>query len=106
MVIYETNLVIQPVIYDRYIHWLHSHIKELLSLPGFYSAQLLHELSSEADYYEHRCTIVYKIDSMKTLDYFFTHHASKVQHDNPIDFPEGISSNYRVFEVSTEVVNH
>lgn len=107
MVIYEANLIIQPKIYDRYINWLHHHIKELLSLPGFYSAQLLHELSSEdADYYEHRCTIIYKVDSIKTLDYFFTHHKEKIQHENLIDFPKGVVSSHRVFEVSTEVVNH
>ncbi|AKP74585.1 hypothetical protein Psal006b_00793 [Piscirickettsia salmonis] len=106
MVIYEMNLIIQSAIYDRYINWLYNHIKELLSLPGFCSAQLLHELTSDTHYHEHRCTVIYKIDSITSLDYFFTHYPHKVQHHSLENFPEGISSAHRVFEVSTEVVNH
>jgi hypothetical protein len=64
MIIYEVNLVVKRKIADDYAAWLKGHIREMLQLPGFESAEWL----SDEDFHEEegadpRWTVHYRLRS-------------------------------------------
>lgn len=48
-VVYEVNLELNRDIADQYIAWLKPHIQEIISLPGFVSAELMAREEEKAD---------------------------------------------------------
>lgn len=55
-VVYEVNLTIDPEVAEEYLAWLRPHIKEILQLKGFVSAELLKRDASQSGE-EGKCTI-------------------------------------------------
>lgn len=100
MIIYEVNLTVDHAIADEYAAWLSEHIREMLALPGFASAEWL----SDVDYHEEdgadpRWTIQYRLCSHDDLTRYFETHAERMRADGLERFGTGFKATRRILRV-------
>lgn len=75
MVLYEVNLQIDPEIYEAYQSWLPEHIKALLTLPGFISAECF-EVDSAP---KKQISVLYRLSDRASLDRYLTEDAPRMR---------------------------
>lgn len=97
-VIYEVNLEIEPEVADEFKIWLHSHISEMLALPGFVSAR---GFKRQPD--EEGCagiplllTVHYTLESREALEKYFKEHAPRMREDGMKRFGGNFKASRRI----------
>ncbi len=98
MVIYEVNLVVKNKIADDYAAWLPGHIRDMLALPGFESAEWM----SDEDFHEEqgadaRWTIHYRLRSHDDFLRYAEQDAKRMR-------AEGIDRFGRDFEATRRIL--
>ena len=91
MLIYEVNLEINHDIKDEFMEWIHSHIEDMLSLPGFQQAGVYRDQEDPL-----KITCQYVLDCEDSLEDYFNNHASAMRADGLKRFPDGFKANRRV----------
>lgn len=79
MVLYEVNLQIDPEIYEAYQSWLPEHIKALLTLPGFISAECFEVDSAREESPKKQISVLYRLSDRASLDRYLTEDAPRMR---------------------------
>ncbi len=67
MLVYEVNITVRNAVAEAYRAWLGDHVRELLTLPGFLSAEVF-VVEPEQDDAEHQQMVVaYRLESHNCL---------------------------------------
>lgn len=75
MIVYEVNIRIERAIAEDYRAWLADHVRELLELPGFLSAEVF-ECAPDGDDADHESLVVcYRLDSQAALSAYLSEQA-------------------------------
>ena len=98
MVIYEVNITINNEIYSEYYNWLVEHAKEMLTIEGFISAEILEQTDGDAKD-KTVFTTLYKLNSMEDVQNYLQNHASRMRDLGMNAFPNQFTANRRVFAV-------
>jgi antibiotic biosynthesis monooxygenase (ABM) superfamily enzyme len=99
MTIYEVNLTINPDIADDYAAWLVEHIRQILSIDGFLSAEWFRvEPSGEAKEW----TVQYRLRDRASLERYFAEHAPQMRADGVNRFGDGFSATRRIMELEQQ----
>ena len=93
MIVYEVNLVVKREIADDYADWLEDHIREILALPGFESAEWFEDVDEGTD---SRWTIQYRLRSHDDLLRYFEEHAERTRADGLGRFGDRFRATRRV----------
>ncbi len=96
MTIYEVNLTVTADI-DSFALWLDEHIREILRIDGFVSAEWFeveHDTPNEKQW-----TVHYRLHNRESLDAYFTHHAERMRADGLQRFGGKFSATRRVLGV-------
>ncbi len=106
MIIYEVNLSINNDIYKDYRSWLAEHIQEMLKIPGFINATVMHPKMDLGITWETQTsiTIQYLLESNEDLLAYLNNYAPKMRGDGVSRFQGKFTANRRVLEVE-EVLN-
>lgn len=79
MVVYEVNIEVREAVADEYRAWLGDHVRELLTLPGFVSAEVFC-VEAEQEDPEHRSLVVhYRMESHHALGRYLAEHAPRMR---------------------------
>jgi len=75
MIVYEVNIKVQLAVADEYREWLGDHVRELLTLAGFVSAEVLIAESSADNVGVEEIVVVYRLESHHALLRYIAEHA-------------------------------
>ena len=100
MIIYEVNLVVKHKVAEAYAAWLPGHIREVLALPGFESAEWL----SDADFHEEsgadpRWTIQYRLGSHDDFLRYAENDAERMRAEGIERFGKNFEATRRILRV-------
>lgn len=100
MVLYEVNLIVKRDVADDYAAWLPGHIREMLGLPGFESAEWL----SDEDFHEDagadpRWTILYRLRSHDDFIRYAENEAERMRAEGIERFGKNFEATRRVLRV-------
>ena len=101
MVIYEVNLTVDAEIANEYSAWLGPHIKEILELDGFLSAEWF-EVEAEDEAHVHWC-IQYRVKDRTALETYFVEHAERMRGDGLERFGERFTAERRILSRSASI---
>lgn len=88
MVVYEVNLEFDVAIAEEYRAWLDIHIREILALPGFVSAQLHEVLDPRPTAGRLGLSVRYLVRDDASLDSYLREHAPRLRADGLQRFGE------------------
>lgn len=75
MIVYEVNIKVELEVADEYREWLGGHVRELLTLPGFVSAEVfIAEASADNAGFE-EIVVAYRLESHHALLRYIAEHA-------------------------------
>lgn len=98
MIVYEVNLRVERGIETEYRRWLHAHMTQLLTLPGFVAAELFEvevEDGADANAYVSLC-VQYRLRDAAALDAYLREHAARLRADGVARFGQRFSAQRRV----------
>ena len=94
MIVYEVNLRVEHEIADAYLAWLHEHLRQMLTLPGFLAAELF-EVDNDDREQRHYCA-QYRLHDAAALDTYLREHAPQMRADGTQRFGTRFSAQRRV----------
>ncbi len=103
MIIYEVNLQVQLAILADFRQWLQTHMNEMLTFPGFLSAELFHEMDLEkAAEQPGHLTVQYRVATLDDLNQYLEQHAASMRADGKNRFGEQFSATRRALRLVSE----
>jgi quinol monooxygenase YgiN len=104
MIVYEVNIRIERAISEEYRAWLAEHVRELLTLPGFLSAEVF-ECLPDPDDAEHESLVVcYRLQSHAALTAYLAHHAPAMRAKGGQRFGDRMQVSRRVLAPLVEML--
>ncbi len=79
MIRYEVNLEVDAELADAFADWLRAHVAEMLTLPGFVSAELFAVEQPEAAADRRGFCVDYRLHDRQALDRYFVEHAPRMR---------------------------
>ncbi|GMU44021.1 MAG: DUF4286 family protein [Xanthomonadales bacterium] len=79
MIVYEVNIKVREAVVDDYRAWLGDHIRELLTLPGFVSAEVFCVEPEQADGEHREMVVAYRLESHHALSDYLREHAPRMR---------------------------
>lgn len=99
MIVYEVNLTVDRAIADDYADWLAGHIREMLTLPGFVSAEWLVDRHYDEDEgADPRWSIQYRLGSHDDFVRYEQTHAERMRAEGLERFGDRFSATRRILE--------
>lgn len=97
--LYEVNIEIERKLIDEYEPWLKAHVAEMLSLPGFESAEIFAaEPAQDAPESVGR-VVHYRLSSRQALDDYLNQHARAMRGQGTQRFADRVYIRRRVLDV-------
>jgi quinol monooxygenase YgiN len=104
MIVYEVNIRIERSIAEDYRAWLAEHVRELLTLPGFMSAEVF-ECSPDGDDTAHESLVVcYRLESQAALSAYLSEHAPAMRAKGAGRFGDRMQVSRRVLAPLVEML--
>ncbi|WP_413558590.1 DUF4286 family protein [Bdellovibrio sp. HCB209] len=98
MVTYIVQTTVQYEAYDEYVAWLKSeHIPEILTTPGFVSADLCLRKGGAMESSAKELRIVFQVKDEDSIKAYVTDHAMRLREKALDKFPGKFSSNREVW---------
>ena len=94
LIIYEVNLSVKTEIIKEFQTWLDQHVKEMLEIEGFVSAQVFQVEVENIDRVE--LVTHYQLESRKSLQNYFDVHADRMRQDGLARFTDQFSASRRI----------
>lgn len=103
-VLYEVNISVDADVALAYDEWIVAHITEMLTFPGFLSAQLVQPddttpPSHETSQVQVKRTVIYTLASQEALQSYFDTHAARMRADGVAKFGGRFSAVRRISNV-------
>jgi len=95
-VIYEVNLFVRRAIEREYRDWLDAHVREILALPGFVSAEVFEVVEPAPAADEFALCTRYHLRDEDALQNYFREHAPRLRADGIARFGNGFRAERRV----------
>lgn len=76
MILYQVTVDVDKKIWTAYQDWLRTHVKEMLMIDGFESAEILYDMEEG-----HRVVIQYRLVSPQAMDFYLDNHAARMRRD-------------------------
>lgn len=89
MIVYEVDIAVDEEIADAYVGWLAVHVDEMLTLPGFVSAQRFRLLDPVTPGVV-SLRVQYTLRDRKALDRYLRDHAPRMRAEGQQRFPTGV----------------
>ncbi len=99
MIVYEVNLEIAAAVYAEYRSWLNKHVRELLALPGFLSAEIFEINDPPAKPATHNLCVQYRLEAQADLDRYLREHAPRLREEGLRRFPGQFQANRRMLSL-------
>jgi antibiotic biosynthesis monooxygenase (ABM) superfamily enzyme len=96
MIVYEVRVIIHAEIAADYRAWLETHIREILAIPGFVSAELLSEDDADGATV---WTARYHLQSREALEHYLREHAPRLRAEGVARFGDRFKATRRVLEL-------
>jgi quinol monooxygenase YgiN len=96
MVIYEVNLAVQPDAAHDYAAWLDGHIREILRIDGFLSAEWF-QVDDAGD--ARQWTVQYRLRDRRSLEDYLANHAARMRADGESRFGGRFTATRRVMDM-------
>jgi hypothetical protein len=96
VIVYEVNLVVREAIHADYRAWLAAHVAEMLTLPGFVSAEILDQIEPGAPEGTRALTVCYRVADRASLDRYFDEHSARMREDGKRRFGDAFTATRRV----------
>ena len=96
MIIYEVNIEVQQSIAKEFRMWLSTHVREVLKLPGFLSAEIFERIDPVCDDETVAICVQYRLHREEDLRRYFDHYAQRMREDGLQRFPEQFRAHRRV----------
>jgi len=97
MVVYEVNLEFDVAIAAAYREWLHGHIRDILALPGFVSAQVHEVVEPLPTAGRQGLCVRYQVEDLGALETYTREHAPRLRAEGLQRFgEEGVRIRRRV----------
>jgi antibiotic biosynthesis monooxygenase (ABM) superfamily enzyme len=93
-VIYEVTLHVRASVADAYLAWLREHIVEMLTLPGFETAELDALVTESAT--ERSWCVRYRLHDRSALDDYLRDHAPRMRDAGIARFGDAFHAERRV----------
>jgi hypothetical protein len=98
VLVYEVNLAIDAEVADAFATWLPGHVAELLTLPGFLSAEIFRVVEPTAAAAEVALNVRYLLTGREALDGYLRDHAARLRADGAARFGGRFRAERRVLE--------
>lgn len=102
-VIYEVRLVVDAAVVGDYDEWLRDHVREMLALPGFQSANVYRGADLTEDHRAVRVA-VYEVRSRRELDSYLHTHAPRMRKEGIALFGNRFTATRRILPLSQYVL--
>ena len=96
MILYEVNLEVRDEIIADYRPWLAEHVRDMLRLPGFVSAEVFECRDPPPAEGTHAITVQYRLVDETALDRYLMQHALRMREDGLRHFGDGFTASRRV----------
>lgn len=77
-VVYEVNISVDKDVSTEFGDWLLTHINDMLKLPGFLSAELFEQQSTDE---KKKWTTCYRLENKEAMELYYKEHAAKMRSD-------------------------
>ena len=94
-IVYQVNLDVAEAIGDAYESWLTDHVRDMLKLPGFVSAEIFAE-EVEPGLARRRWCVQYRLIDRASLQAYFDQHAARMRADGLNRFGNHFSASRRI----------
>jgi quinol monooxygenase YgiN len=96
MILYEVNLEVRDEILADYRPWLAEHVRAMLRMPGFVSAEVFERRDPPPPDGTHALTVQYRLVDEAALDRYLMQHALRMREDGLRRFGDGFTATRRV----------
>ena len=96
MIVYEVNLEIRDGVADAFRTWLDGHVAEILTLPGFVSAEILERRDPPSATGTLALVVHYRLTDEASLQRYFDEHAPRMREDGLRRFGDAFTATRRV----------
>ena len=104
MIVYEANIKVRESVADEYRAWLRDHVRELLTLPGFVSAEVMVVEPTEPTPDEQELVVAYRLESHHALLRYLKEHAPTMRAKAHQHFEGQFQIHRRILAPLVEVV--
>lgn len=99
--VYEVNLEVDRAIESDYRVWLGAHVREMLALPGFTTAEIHEVLDPAPTAGRIGLSVRYLLHSADALDVYLREHAPRMRADGLARFGDGFRARRRLLRGAT-----
>lgn len=96
MIVYEVNLFVQRDIAPEFRTWLEAHVREILALPGFVSAEVFERIEPPGEADELVLCTQYRLRDAAALATYLREHAPRLRADGIEKFGRRFRADRRV----------
>ena len=100
MIIYEINMTVDKEAESDFREWLPNHIREILALVGFQSAEIFTRQADGNEDGETKwlCTVQYRLVNQAALDDYFQNKAAEMRKDGTARFGGRFTATRRILQ--------
>lgn len=103
MIVYEVNLFVQSAIADPFRVWLDAHVREIVALPGFVSAEIFERLEPTGAADELALCTQYRLHDAEALSAYLRDHAPRMRADGLQKFGGQFRAERRVLRLHAAI---
>lgn len=96
MIAYEVNLDVDAEIFAPFRAWLDEHVRHMLALPGFVSAEILERTDPPPAPGKRSLCTIYLLDSEEDLQRYLSEDAPRMRADGLERFPGRFTATRRI----------
>ncbi|MGH8126878.1 MAG: DUF4286 family protein [Gammaproteobacteria bacterium] len=98
-IIYEVTIHIDTGIADEYDAWLAEHVVEMLTLPGFLSAETFVIENNEKSPTETDRVVHYQLENRAAFDAYLRDHAERMRNEGLARFSYHVTASRRILKL-------
>ena len=98
MIAYEVNLDVDEDVFAPFRAWLDEHVRHMLALPGFVSAEVLERTDPPPSARRRSLCTIYRLRTEADLERYLREDAPRMRADGLRRFPDKFSSARRVLK--------
>jgi hypothetical protein len=99
MIAYEVNLDVDNDVFEPFRTWLDEHVRHMLALPGFVSAEVLERSDPPPPTGRHSLCTIYRLTDAAAMQRYLAEDAPRMRADGLARFPGKFSATRRILTV-------
>lgn len=103
MIVYEVNLDVDAAVFSEYCAWLDRHVRHMLALPGFVSAEILERSDPPPPPGQRSLCTIYRLASEADLNRYLREDAPRMRAEGVARFAGKFSATRRILAPAGDV---